>query len=101
MDSLITGRYSVPPLPDDFLTMSAKESKECTNNHSTITRVCSTLGVPLKLSKVEGPSTLLTFLGMLLDTNSVEIHLPTQKLQLLLLLHQWHLHKHCSKHELL
>ena len=38
------------------------------------------LGVPLKLSKLEGPSTCLTFLGIEIDTIAMQAHLPPEKL---------------------
>ena len=44
-------------------------------------QACHTLGVPLALEKVEGPSTMLSFLGILLDTHLMEARLPEEKLQ--------------------
>ena len=41
-------------------------------------QACHTLGVPLALEKVEGPSTVL---GILLDTHLMEARLPEEKLQ--------------------
>ena len=38
------------------------------------------LHVPLALEKVEGPSTTISFLGILLDTVRMEIRLPEDKL---------------------
>lgn len=38
------------------------------------------LGIPLALEKVEGPSTILEFLGILLDTTRMEARLPPEKL---------------------
>ena len=82
--------------------MGPKESNECKSNLTTISTLCSTLGIPLKWTKVEGPATSLVFLGIVLDTNTMEIRLPPDKLQqILLLLHQWRQRKHCSKRELL
>ena len=46
-----------------------------------IIQICRELGVPLALEKVEGPSTCLTFLGIEIDTMSLQIHLPPRKLQ--------------------
>ena len=43
--------------------------------------VCSILGIPLALEKVEGPSDSLTFLGITLDTQSMQARLPDDKLQ--------------------
>lgn len=43
-------------------------------------QVCQLLNVPLAIEKVEGPSTLLEFLGILLDTVRMEACLPEDKL---------------------
>lgn len=39
------------------------------------------IGVPLKQEKTVYPTTMLTFLGLELDTNDMEIRLPIEKLQ--------------------
>jgi len=43
--------------------------------------LCQHLGVPLAMEKVEGPSESLTFLGILLDSETMEVRLPAEKLQ--------------------
>ena len=42
--------------------------------------VCLQLGIPLALEKLEGPSQSLTFLGIVLDTQSMEARVPDDKL---------------------
>ena len=42
---------------------------------------CSELGVPLALKKVDGTTTCLTFLGIVIDTHRMEICLPSDKLR--------------------
>ena len=42
---------------------------------------CKELGVPLALEKIEGPATSLPFLGILLDSQKMEVRLPPDKLQ--------------------
>ena len=46
----------------------------------TIREVCEILSVPLAVEKVEGPSTVLSFLGITLDTCKMEVKLPEEKL---------------------
>ena len=48
----------------------------CANNLTVIKDICSLLGVPLALEKIEGPTHCLTFLGITLDTQSMQAHLP-------------------------
>ena len=51
---------------------------------------CDSLGVIVASRKTEGPSTCLTVLGIEIDTNALELHLPVKKLeQLADLLAQW------------
>ena len=66
---------------DDFLTMGQPDTTECRDNLELILRTCEWLGVPLKREKIEGPSAVLTFLGIALDTEHREIRLPEQKLE--------------------
>ena len=66
---------------DDFLLIGSASSPICQRNLNIFTQACADLGVPLAAEKTKGPSTQLTFLGILLDTNRMEIHLPNDKLQ--------------------
>ena len=63
---------------DDFLTVGPPKSAECQKNFK---EVCHTLGIPLALEKVEGPSTALEFWGISLDTCLMEARLPDEKLE--------------------
>ena len=66
---------------DNFLMFGPPDSPICQHNLDTFTQVCDELGIPLATKKLEGPSTLLTFLGIILDTHHMEICLPKGKLQ--------------------
>ena len=66
---------------DDFLMFGPPDSPICQQNLNTFTQVCNELGIPLATEKLEGPSTSLTFLGIILDTHHMEIRLPMDKLQ--------------------
>ena len=87
---------------DDFLTMGKANTEECERNLQLIKRICEFLGVPLKVEKIEGPSSILVFLGILLDTTKQEISLPHQKLEeLKRLVTAWRGRSSCTKRELL
>ena len=63
---------------------------------------CDYLNVPLALNKMEGPSTVLTYLGIQIDSEMLTISLPPVKLaNLLQLLNSWAGRHTCSKKELL
>ena len=66
---------------DDFLTMGPASSTLFQKNLSMFQQVRDELGIPLATEKIEGPSTSLTFLGILLDTSRMEARLPDDKLQ--------------------
>ena len=87
---------------DDFLTVGRPESGECRSNLQVMLETCGRLGVPLKADKLEGPSTTLTFLGIVLDTVQMEIRLPAEKLDTLKrLIKAWQDKRACRKRELL
>jgi len=75
---------------DDFITVGAPGSAECSYNMSTMERVCHNLGLPVEEKKTEGPATCITFLGIELDTVAMEMRLPAAKLnQLKQTLRRW------------
>ena len=87
---------------DDYLTMSKKQSNECEHNLNLIKGICSHLGLPLKVEKLEGPKEVLIFLGISMDTIRMELRLPGEKLaELKNITRQWKLRKASTKRELL
>ena len=86
---------------DDFLVMGPPQSDACKANLHTLQTVCARLGVPLAPEKQEGPTTTLTFLGIVIDTVRGELRLPTDKLQRLLsAVDMWLSKKVCTRREL-
>ena len=49
---------------DDFLTIGPSSSLTFQRNLEVLTQICNYLGVPLAFEKVEGPSNVLSFLGI-------------------------------------
>ena len=59
------------------------------------------LGIPLAEEKCEGPCTVLTFLGIEIDTVEMTLSLPAKNLDRIQEeLQQWSLRRSCSGHEL-
>ena len=52
----------------------------CYRNLQALKLICKDSGVPLAWENVEGLTTLLTFLGVVLDTCKLEIRFPEDKL---------------------
>ena len=62
---------------DDFITCGPAGTDECSFN----LQMCKHLGVPLAEEKLEGPTTALDFLSILIDTVKGELRLPVEKLE--------------------
>ena len=87
---------------DDFLTMGPPARDRCAANLGLIRAEWSRLGVPLKEEKVEGPTTSLSFLGSVLDSERTELRLPLPKLtRMKELLTQWSQARRRPKRDLL
>ena len=65
---------------DDYITLGEPNSTECQANLDKLLECCGTLGVPIAQEKCEGPTTCLTFLGIEIDTQALELRLPADKL---------------------
>lgn len=87
---------------DDYIFFGSPETQECAEALKIALQLCQRLGVPVSKLKVEGPTTTLAFLGILLDTVTMELRLPVEKLRRLkLTIQQWQLKRSCTKRELL
>ena len=66
---------------DDYITMGKAGSEECNVNRATLLATCNRLGVPIAPDKCEGPTTMLTYLGIEVDTVLMQLRLPEEKLK--------------------
>ncbi len=84
-----------------LVTLGAPGTLECDQNLTLLVNLCHILNLPLALEKKEGPTTMLIFLGIELDTIKLELRLPAQKLaRLKLSLKKWVHLKSCKKRDL-
>ncbi len=65
---------------DDFLLLGAPDTEEGATVLSIALEVFRSLGIPVATHKTEGPATLITFLGILIDTQAFEARLPPEEL---------------------
>ena len=65
-------------LLDDFLIISGSH-EQCSRELSLFLELCSYLGIPMAPEKTVGPSTVLSFAGIELDTVRSEARLPHDK----------------------
>ena len=63
---------------DDFIFVAASID-QAVSQKSILVDSFQYLGVPLEPSKLEGPTTCLTFLGIQIDTESLLLRLPEEK----------------------
>ena len=87
---------------DDFLIMeppalAGLPSQACQTSLSSMLLTFNTLGVPIAEHKTEGPSLIIEFLGIILDSQKMEARLPPDKLNRLSIeLDAWHIKKKIS-----
>ena len=70
------GSKNIDHYLDDFLFGGEKGINECKN--------CSEIGIPIANEKAEGPSTIIDYLGLTIDTVNMLIKIPEKKVQDLL-----------------
>ncbi len=86
---------------DDFIVLGAAESPECSESLCSLKQTCRDLGVPLAEEKQDGPTSVITFLGIIIDTDKRELRLPTIKLQRLMEeVKLWLRKRSCTRREL-
>lgn len=75
----VSGLCSIIHYLDDFLCIGLANSNVCCILLATVQHIAEVFGVPLALDKKEGPSTVLSVLGILIDTEAMECRLPEAK----------------------
>ena len=95
------GVCSIMHYLDDFLLVGTPDGQDCTQSLDTFLTVCDRLGVPIAWDKLVGPTTVLTFLGIEIDTQSMQLRLPEAKLrELRELTTLWKDKRSCKRKEL-
>ena len=64
-----------------YLTLGPPLSPQCQHNLEGIIHSCKSTSTSLEEDKCEGPSTIISFLGMELDSHEMAIRLPADKLE--------------------
>ena len=87
---------------DDFLFIDQAGTSHDNSQLRIALRTCQMLGVPTAPDKVHEPSNVLTFLGIEIDSTSLQLRLPEPKLtELRQTLERWREKNSCTKRELL
>ena len=86
---------------DDYLIMAPPGSDLALQMTSKVEAIFSHMGAPIAHHKTEGPSVVLTFLGIEIDTVRFQLSLPMEKVHRLRgLLAHWRHRRVCTKREL-
>ncbi|KAL5517936.1 hypothetical protein EMCRGX_G003583 [Ephydatia muelleri] len=104
LDWIMANNYGAQLLHylDDFLLVGPPGKDTCQEAMSRMLTVCDQLGIPVASEKLEGPTTALTFLGIVLDTSAQQLRLPLDKLEELTgLIRSWLSRHKATKRELL
>ena len=87
---------------DDFVTMGPPRSNECADNLNIMLQTCADVGFAVNPHKVVQPTTTLEFLGIVLDTEKMEMRISTERMHdILSELQQWLFKKRATKRQLL
>ena len=87
---------------DDFFIAGSPNSTEYSNNINTMLSLCEHINAPVKSSKIEGPSTQLSFLGIVIDTELMKVSISDERRNDLLSAIQSFTTRHkCTKQQLL
>ena len=65
---------------DDFFTCGAASTAECSSNLDIMLNTCDLLGMPVNPAKVFSPTTRLEFLGIVLDSELMELQMSAERL---------------------
>ena len=86
---------------DDFLFMETSNSGSSSTVRQTALETLGQLGIPVATHETVGPTSALTFLGILINSHTFELQLPTKKLlRTQQLLSQWSHRKSYTRKEL-
>lgn len=77
----VSGINSIIHYLDDFLCVGPAGSNICAVLLGTLQHLADRFGVPLASEKTEGPTALITFLGIEIDSIRMECRLPRDKLE--------------------
>ena len=87
---------------DDYFTAVKANSLQCAANVEIICKMFKQLGIPVAEDKLEGPTTIIVYLGIVIGSIKQQIRLPLDKYnELSSLLEQWQKCKKCTKQQLL
>ena len=87
---------------DDFITVGPPNSSVCSENLDIMVQVCDDVGFTLNPSKLVKPTTCIEFLGIVLDSERMEMRISEDRLHRIMTeLTEWRSRKKATKREIL
>ena len=71
---------------DDFFFAGKVNSNDCQSLMTTFINICKKLQVPIADEKTEGPTCVMEYLGLTIDTREMTVKIPKKKMKELLVL---------------
>jgi hypothetical protein len=68
---------------DDFLFGGESNTNQCKMVMETFFQTCAQFGIPIAEEKTDGPTTVLVFLGLEIDSEQMEVRIPLEKIEVL------------------
>lgn len=66
---------------DDFFFVGPPNSISCSNDLASFLFLCKSIGVPIKMEKIQAPTTNIVIYGIEVDSVNMECRLPVDKIQ--------------------
>ena len=95
------GVHGLDHYSDNFSLVGPPQSPECQVRLDTALQVCEEVGFGVAPKKTEGPATQINLLGIIIDSDKMELRLPKQKLEKVQeMVNQWKRRHMCRKRDL-
>ena len=96
------GASSVAHYLDDYFTCGPRGGLVCKRNLDIMLHVCSLIGFSVQPSKVVEPTTKLEYLGIVVDSEDMQLKTSDERIeQMLVELDEWSHRKVCTKRQML
>ena len=87
---------------DDFITFGPPHSTVCNDNLNAMLRICEYIGFHVNPEKVSAPTTVIEFLGLVIDSDLLEVRVSDERISSVISeLLKFYNRRSCTKRELL
>ena len=102
LSMLYNGATDIEQYLDDYITFGPRASSVCSNNLTIMLDTCEYIGFKVNPQKVTNPSTVIEFLGLVIDSDKMEVRASHERVsEIMTELKTFHNRRTCTKRELL